>query len=95
MEQLTVSEINTLIEALDAWTTASKTSKMLGGLIFGALLSRGEEEGASKGAEIVQKMQEGEEEKQHQREEIAVMLKAKLIKLRDSIEAKGFAETLK
>lgn len=95
MEQLTVSEINTLIEALDAWTTSSKTSKMLGGLIFGALLSRGEEDGADKGQEIFKKMNEGEEEKQKQREEIAIMLKAKLIKLRDTVEASEFANSVK
>jgi len=95
MEQLTVSEINTIIEALDAWTTSSRTSSMLGGLIFGALLSRGEEgEGAEKGAEIVKKMTEGEEDKQKQREEIAILLKAKLIKLRDVVEAQEFASTL-
>ena len=95
MEQLTVGEINTIIEALDAWTTSSRTTSLLGGLIFGAMMSRGEDGGVETAKVFVNKMTEGEEDKQKQREEIAVMLKAKLIKLRDSIEAKDFAETLK
>ena len=40
-------------------------------------------------------MTQGEDEKQKQREEIAVMLKAKLIKMRDGIEVKDFAQSLK
>ena len=48
MEQLTVAEINTIIEALDAWTTSSKTSSLLGGLVFGAMMAGEQEGGAEK-----------------------------------------------
>ena len=95
MEQLTVAEINTIIEALDAWTTSSKTSSLLGGLVFGAMMAGEQEGGAEKAKDFVKEMTQGEDEKQKQREEIAVMLKAKLIKMRDGIEVKDFAQSLK
>ena len=98
MEQLTVNEINTLIEALDSWTSASKNQSLLAGLMFGAMVAGNtegtDEEKASKGKEVIDSLTSGENEKQKIREEQAVILKAKLIKIRDQIEAKDFAQSI-
>jgi hypothetical protein len=86
MENLTISEINTLIEALDAWTTASKTSSMLAGIMFGAMVA-GASGDTSDAKKLMDKMNDGEDEKQKMREEIAIVLKSKLLRIRDRIEA--------
>lgn len=99
MDKLTVTEINTLIEAVDAWTTASKTSSLLAGLFMGALTAKSEtgtdEERAEKGKDVVEIFTNGEEDKQKQREEQAITIKAKLLKLRNEAEARELSEELK
>jgi len=55
MDELTVSEINTLIEAVDAWTTASQTSSMLAGLFMGALICKDNPDGDTECKEVVNK----------------------------------------
>ena len=93
-EQLTVQEINTLIEAVDAWTTASQTSSMLAGLFIGALTSRGEGD-AEKGHNAYKEMTAGEDEKTTARKEQAVVIKAKLLQMRAVAEAREVAEEMK
>lgn len=86
MDGLTIQDLDVLMEADDAWVGSSKASSMLGGLVFGALLSRGDE--ASTGTEFFKKMMDGEDEKEKSRNEIAITLKAKLLKLRDQLVVK-------
>jgi hypothetical protein len=75
--EFTTQEIDTMIEALDAWTTNSKTTSMLTGLMIGGLM------GGDDGKEIIKRFMDGEDEKEAQRKETASFLKAKLLRLRD------------
>lgn len=81
--ELTIHDIDILIEAVDAWVISSKTTSMLGGLVFGAMLSRGGD--VNEGKSFVESMMKGEDEKEQTRKEIAITLKAKLLKMRDQI----------
>jgi hypothetical protein len=92
--ELTVAEINTLIEAVDAWISADKTNSMLAGLFMGALISQGEDGDPEKGKEAMNKMMEGSEEKKKSREDQGTLLKAKLIMMRDKAEVKELAITM-
>ncbi len=82
MENLTVEELDTLIEALDAWTTADRSDRMLVGLIIGAMVSK---EDSSAGAKFFEGITDGTAEKMESRKEVATLLKAKLIKMRDAL----------
>lgn len=94
MEQnLTVSDYDTLIEALDAWTTASKHTSMLAGLMMGALIAGANDVEA--GSQFVERMNAGEDQKAENRKEIAIILKAKLIRERDALVARQFADSIK
>ena len=74
---LTVKEIDTLIEALDAWTHNSKTTSMLAGLMIGSMI------GGNNGKDVINEFMSGEDEKENERKEIAAFLKIKLLRLRD------------
>jgi hypothetical protein len=75
--EFTTQEIDTMIEALDAWTTNSKVTSMLTGLMIGGLM------GGEEGVSVTKRFMEGEDEKENQRKETASFLKAKLLRLRD------------
>lgn len=95
--ELTVAEINTLIEAVDAWTSASRHGSLLAGLFMGSLIAKaggGSEESLGEAKSAVDKFTEGEKEKEQAREEQAIILKAKLIALRDKAEAREFASSV-
>jgi hypothetical protein len=94
MEELSVTEINTLIEAVDAWTTASQTSSMLAGLFMGALISRSSENGTVEGKSFVDKFTDGEDQKTENRKEQAIPLKAKLMQMRTIAEAREVAKEM-
>ncbi len=91
--ELTKDEYNILIEATDCWVSKDFGEGLVGSLMTGMM---------SKDAspEIVQKMKEKDKEERLEREskkqvrkERAIILKAKLLKLRDKIEAKDFCES--
>ena len=93
-DELTVAEINTLIEAVDAWTSSSKRDSLMAGLFMGALICNGDPSRAEEGKAVAKKFTEGEDEKQKSREDQAILLKAKLIAMRDKAEAREFAKSL-
>jgi hypothetical protein len=81
----TSDEIDILMEAVTEWTTASKTGSMLAGLFMGAMVCGGDKKRAGEGKDAVKRMMDGEDEKQKMREEQAILLKAKLIQMRDQV----------
>lgn len=82
MDELTVQDIDVLIEAVEAWITAESRSKLLAGLIVGAMAGNGDSE---RSFDVFHKITEGREDGEASRKETAIMLKAKLLKLRDRL----------
>lgn len=78
-EELTYEDAKILIEAVDKWVRADQAASIIAGLTLGAMA--GEEDAA----EVFRSVVKGEAEKADEREEIATLLKAKLIRLRDRL----------
>ncbi len=84
--QLTQQDCDVLIEALCDWEKSGLEGQMVGGL-FGALLSRGDEDAKLK-MQQEQERQMNEFKRQMKiKKERAIMIQAKLIQLRDSLVA--------
>ena len=78
-EELTYEDVKLLIDAVDKWVRADQAASIIAGLTLGAMA--GEEDAA----DVFRQVVAGEAEKADKREEIATLLKAKLIRLRDRL----------
>lgn len=88
LDELTTEDIDTLIEAADAWAVASKRDSILVGLMMGMML-RGE-----MGKEAMTSAMAGEDEKERARKETVALIKAKLIKARDRMAIREATKNL-
>lgn len=86
MENLTAAEIDILMEGLDEWVSKGLMGNMMGSLL-GAMMC-GKDEGAKGEMKAKQDIENAEfEVGKRLRKEQVIMLKAKLLKIRDGIEA--------
>jgi len=86
MEQLTATEIDILMEGLDEWVSKGLVGNMMGSLL-GAMMCE-KDESARNEMKAHQSRENAEYESQKRlRKEQVIMLKAKLLKIRDGIEA--------
>lgn len=77
MADLTVTEIDTLMEALDAWESKDMGDTLMTGMLSMALLSKEDAK-----AEMEKEMAEARE-KTRRKKETSILLKAKLIGMKD------------
>ena len=91
MSVLTEKDVDDLLEAVEAWKHKDAAGDLVGMIMIGALCKSPEE-----GAEMKRKMDEKEDRtnKQRRRNERAIMLMAKLIQLRDGIQAEEVASKI-
>ena len=82
--ELSRQDVSVLLEALDAWEVKDANGRMMGSLL-GAMLSRNDEERA-KMKEMEDRENKKMEESMRIRKERAIILKAKLLQMRDGIE---------
>lgn len=83
--ELTIEEINTLMDALDTWQKESMGSALMSGMLGMAII--GDREKAE--AYLDEKQTEAKA-KMQSREEITILLKAKLVYARRAIEKTQF-----
>lgn len=86
-----LDEIKNLMEALDAWEDVKPTETLMNGLL--AMLVGGEENLNEVKAAVDEKMEEANKIRDMRKEQ-AILLKAKLLGLRDQAEASEAAEFL-
>ena len=84
--RLTIVEIDTLIEAMDAWIDKDSAGLLMGGLLESMLMRDDPEAKSSFADRQAAKKREADYERR-QRGEVAVMIKAKLITMRRELEA--------
>ena len=89
--ELDQSDINTLMEAVTAWETKDVTDEMMCDMIGTMLTEKGPERDEFKQRQIEHK--EKMKEKRRIVSERAVVLKAKLLRMRDSLSAAKLLET--
>jgi len=81
---LSKDDYNILIEALDSWVKRDFSGKMFGDIMT-AVLFKGDEEGMAKIKEEREAEKAKQKEQEKRDEEIAVLLKSKLILMRNKI----------
>ena len=86
----TIEEIDILIDGVDAWAAKSGSDRIMGTMI-GMMFSKDKEE-AIKVAEKEKAAAKNAEAAEKRRKEQAILLKAKLIQLKDSEEIKAAIE---
>ena len=91
IEELTEQDVNVLMEAIDAWITSAKSTRLLAGLFIGALSA--EKDGVDAAQKKFEEISNGGEDENTRREEVAILLKAKLLKIRDRIVASEFGKS--
>ncbi len=90
---LTRQDVDVLIEAMEAWERSGSEGQLMGSLM-GSLLCRGDEEAMAKMKKEQERSRREFEEKQRLRKERSVVLRAKLISLRDAANATAFLGSL-
>lgn len=88
--EITRQEYDVLLEAMEAWEAKGMAGRVMGSMMS-AMLCRSDEERAAVEEKLRQEEQR-EKEEQRQRKERSVMLRAKLISLRDSLDADRILE---
>lgn len=78
---LTIEEINTLLEALDAWESQPTSSAAIGGMLGMALL------GKEKGDAYMEEAMDKSKSEVELRRERSIMLKAKLVELKRAVRS--------
>jgi hypothetical protein len=88
----TRQDLDILFDAVERWEQDDMSSEIMGAMLEGIMSDRS--------PEVQAKLQAAREERefkrkaaQRQRKERAVLIKAKLIALKDSLDAKAFSET--
>jgi hypothetical protein len=92
---LTVEEINMLIEAVSAWIDADENKTILASLISGAMMVGQDNIGVEKARDYVNEAAQGARVAKRAREEQGTMLKAKLLTMRNKAEVREVAQSLK
>jgi len=87
---LTIDELNILIDAMTAWESRDSFSQMTGALM-GAMLAQDDEQREANKAKFEQDMEE-KAEQQRREKETSIMIKAKLIGMKDKATAKAAAD---
>lgn len=88
--QLTNQDVNTLIEALDAWEQSGFAGQLMGDMFAGMLCK---DESAMEKMKAERERSNAEyERKVRAKKERSIILKAKLLQLRDSIEVDSLLE---
>ena len=88
--ELTIREIDILIEAMGAWESREAAGDLMRGLVIG-MISKDDEDRKKLFHEQEEEKNQRELEKQKERE-ISILIKAKLIRLKDTITAKEAAD---
>ncbi len=86
--RFSLDEIRLLMKGLDSIEKAESQSEMMSGLL-GAMLSKSEEDAKKRAEELETKMKASEEKREQMRERI-ILLKAKVLLLKDSETADEF-----
>ena len=86
MDALTVSDVNILIKAVDDWVNSETMDSMLFGIMATVMVSGGSPKDVENAKKVVEKNINDAHSARTQRAETGILLKAKLLKLRDSIE---------
>ena len=79
---LSSKEIDTLVEALEAWETKDNTGRLLGGLMSAMLSDKMGDEAKAKMEAAEKEREEKAEREQKQRKETSLLLKAKLVMMK-------------
>jgi len=93
MRKLTIQEIDTLIEALEAWEVGDRGGNLMSRLIT-HMISQDNEELGNKLNKVDEKKEKEEEEAKYNRKEVATLLKAKLIEMKRELVFAGLREDL-
>ena len=92
MENLTAQEIDTLIDALGAWENKDLSGMIMGSMLKGIISKEGNKESAER--EMEKDMEEFDR-KRKARTEQSILLKAKLISMKNGIDADILARQVK
>ncbi len=93
MQNLTTGEFEILIEAVDVWPSRHAAGEILGSVVEAMVSSKNEDMGETL-EERREKKNAEREETNKQESEIATVLKAKLIQMRDASHVTEIAEEL-
>lgn len=85
-------EIDTLVDALDAWERKDATGQLMGGLFKAILSDKMDDEGRAKMEAKEREEEEKYNREARQRKEISLLLKAKLITLKHEQEISEMTE---
>ncbi len=88
---LSSKEIDILVDALEAWERKDMTGKLMGGLLK-AMIAKDDPVMKAKMEEEERIENEKEEKEARQRKEVALMLKAKLIGIKQNAEIGALAK---
>lgn len=87
MNDMTIDDLMTLVEAMEAWETKDATGELMGSL-FGAMLMRDSDPDAKAKYDAEEKARKMlAEEARNQRKERSILLRAKLIQQIDVLRA--------
>ncbi len=88
---LTKQDVIVLMEAVESWETQSRTNDAMG-LMIGALVARSADE-HKEVQRCIEKTRRDEQQERQLRKERSIELLAKLLALRDSLDAESFVDS--
>ncbi len=95
MNELTYDDITILMEAMDAWTSRSFGGEIMGIMLEAMVGDKGNPEAKAKTEEEKKRKDLVEKEKREREKEIVVLLKAKLIGIKQKMAAGSLIEESK
>ena len=88
--ELKIEELDILIDAMTAWESRDSFGQLMGGLM-GAMLAKDDEQREERHAQFEKTMEE-KADQQRREKETSIIIKAKLIQMKDKLIAKNAAE---
>lgn len=88
-KSLTADDLNVLIEAVEAWESKDFASEMMGDMVEAMLIGKDPESRAEYEAKSKQR-KDDYKRNQRQRKDRSILLRAKLIQLRDAMDVDAF-----
>jgi len=92
--EFTRQDLDVLFEAVEAWEREDKGPGLMGALLTGMVGESASDEGKSQMERSMEQKQKEADHERKMRKERGVLLRAKLITLRDKADAASFAESV-